>query len=180
MSLVNFKTIDYLAAGNSKQRRAFDTLNELQLLTKLASYNPVLCGTIPLEIDTDVSDLDIILDVADFSQFEQSVRQFYGDLACFCVKRKHIRSKPIIKVNFNYGGFEFELFGQNQTVTEQYAYLHMVIEHAILQRHPELRQPIINLKRKGVKTEPAFCTLLGLNGDPYEALLTYGRQNRMI
>ena len=32
----------------------------------LALYNPVLCGTIPIRIDTPQSDLDIVMEVYNF------------------------------------------------------------------------------------------------------------------
>ncbi|HRF37192.1 MAG TPA: DUF4269 domain-containing protein, partial [Saprospiraceae bacterium] len=54
----------------------------------------------------------------------------------------------------------------------QNAYRHLLIEARLLEeRGPEFRQQIIELKQQGVKTEPAFARLLGLEGDAYEALL---------
>ena len=46
------------------------------------------------------------------------------------------------------------------------------MEHRVLlAKGEEFRQEVINLKRQGWKTEPAFAKLLGLNGNPYEELL---------
>lgn len=175
-----FTTITYLASGNSRQTRAYDVMEKLQLFRDLAAYQPILCGTIPIEIDTETSDLDVILEVSDFDQFEEKVRGLYGEMDSFHVKRKSIRTEPVIKVNFSYSEFEFELFAQNQPVMQQYAYLHMIIEHAVLKQQPELKQAIIQRKKQGMKTEPAFCACLGLEGDPYEALLRYGRRKQII
>jgi hypothetical protein len=48
----------------------------------------------------------------------------------------------------------------------------MIIEHRVLiEKGEKFRQEIIKLKRQGLKTEPAFAKLLGLDGNPYEALL---------
>ncbi len=52
------------------------------------------------------------------------------------------------------------------------AYRHMIIEYRILLEKGEaFRQSIVELKRQGMQTEPAFALLLGLKGDPYTELL---------
>lgn len=77
-----------------------------------------------------------------------------------------------LKANFFIDDFEIEIFGQNIPTKQQNAYLHMLIEHKILQEKGEdFRMQIIELKKQGHKTEPAFTRLLNLQGDPYEALL---------
>ena len=49
----------------------------------------------------------------------------------------------------------------------------MLVEDKLLAQHGEaFRQQIVSLKRQGYKTEPAFALALGLEGDPYLALLT--------
>jgi hypothetical protein len=48
----------------------------------------------------------------------------------------------------------------------------MLVEERLL-RHggEELRQQIHQRKLQGSKTEPAFATVFGLTGDPYQTLL---------
>jgi hypothetical protein len=59
-------------------------------------------------------------------------------------------------------------------VMEQVAYRHMVVEWNILAANDDnFRGEIIRLKKSGMKTEPAFAQLLQLDGDPYQALLSY-------
>ncbi|WP_276310222.1 DUF4269 domain-containing protein [Bacillus salacetis] len=53
--------------------------------------------------------------------------------------------------------FDFELFGQMVPVRKQNAWLHMIIEHEIQQRYPNLKEEVMDLKNDGLKTEPAFC-----------------------
>jgi len=81
-----------------------------------------------------------------------------------------------VKMNFEFGGFEFECFGQPVPVERQYAYRHMLAEHDLLVRYPKMRNEVIRLKEQGIKTEPAFARLLQLDGDPYEALLGLERR----
>ncbi|WP_413531822.1 DUF4269 domain-containing protein [Empedobacter brevis] len=50
----------------------------------------------------------------------------------------------------------------------------MLIEAKILEKlGKDFKNKIIELKRKGYKTEPAFSKLLEVQGDPYLALLEY-------
>lgn len=43
-----FTSITYLQSGNEKQQKIYDVLNSLNIMEDLALYNPVLCGTIPI------------------------------------------------------------------------------------------------------------------------------------
>ncbi|MGB8001695.1 MAG: DUF4269 domain-containing protein, partial [Anaerobacillus sp.] len=53
-------------------------------------------------------------------------------------------------------------------------YLHMMIEYELMQKLPELKSKVLGLRKKGYKTEPAFCEILGITGDPYHGLIHYG------
>lgn len=72
------KNLEYLKSGNEKQRRAFKVINQLNMMEDLKIYSPILCGTIPLSIDTASSDLDIIMEVHDFSGFGDKINFLYG------------------------------------------------------------------------------------------------------
>lgn len=60
-----FLSIDYLKTGNERQSRAHEAILESRIFSELASFTPVLCGTIPIEVDIEESDLDIIMEVHD-------------------------------------------------------------------------------------------------------------------
>ena len=175
-----FHKIEYLQLGNERQHRAYKAISNLGIMDNLSEYNPILCGTVPIEIDIAGSDLDIIMKVVDFLEYEKRVATLYGDKENFNIKKLFIREASVIKVNFIFSGFEFELFAQHQPVKEQYAYLHMIIEDYLMKQFPDIRAEVIQLKIQGLKTEPAFCKVLGLEGDPFESLLNYGRRLGII
>ncbi|WP_050009687.1 DUF4269 domain-containing protein [Flavobacterium sp. B17] len=61
--MIDFTTINYLKTGNQKQKRAYEILTKYRIFEKLKDFSPLLAGTIPIEIDTEESDLDIICEV---------------------------------------------------------------------------------------------------------------------
>ena len=175
-----FDSVDRLRKGSDRQKKAYVAIAELGVFSALSAYSPVLCGTYPIDIDITGSDLDIVMRVDDFGAFSTRVDQLYGKLPGYRMREKEIRGVPSIKVNFAFGGFPFELFGQPVAAVEQYAYLHMVVEAYLLHKHPVIRNEIVRLKEQGMKTEPAFAQVFGLMGDPYETVLALGREMRVI
>ena len=174
--MTNFKTIDYLQQGNQRQQQAYKALKDLNIFENLKAYNPILTGTIPIDIDIPTSDLDIICCCDNHAAFQQALRRLFADKQNFKLKEKaHAGIKSTI-ARFDTTDFEIEIFGQQLPTEQQHAYRHMLIEHAILRaRGLEFKQQIRALKLAGLKTEPAFAKLLGLEGNPYEALLTWNQ-----
>lgn len=170
--MIDFTKLDYLKQGNPRQRRAFEVLDKYQIFQKLKEFSPILAGTIPIEIDIEGSDLDIICEVKDKIEFEKFLNKTFSefDLNIEILKINDIES---IICNFDLEDFSIEIFGQNKPTTQQNAYLHMIAEHRILQeKGEEFKQKITDLKKKGIKTEPAFGILLSLE-NPYEDLLNF-------
>lgn len=175
-----FLSIDYLKKGNSKQQLVYRVISSLNIMNDLKEFTPILCGTIPIGIDIEGSDLDIITEVYDFIYFEEVLRSLYGNQNGFNISRSYVRDVPVITANFYFEEFEIEIFGQSTPVQKQNAYFHMVIEHLIMEKFPNIRSEVIKLKKQGYKTEPAFCIVLGLDGDPYDSLIEYGMKRKMI
>ncbi|MES5938880.1 MULTISPECIES: DUF4269 domain-containing protein [unclassified Bacillus cereus group] len=174
-----FTSITYLQSGNEKQQKVYDVLNKLNIMEDLTLYSPVLCGTIPIRIDTLQSDLDIVMEVHNFDVFEQEMKSLYGSYKGFKIKKKKIKTTESIKVNFEFEGFKFELFAQPKPVRNQNAYRHMIVEHMLLIQHPHIREEILRLKENGLKTEPAFAQVLNIDGDPYDELILLGQEMRL-
>ncbi len=175
--MIDFTTIEYLKSGNERQQKAYQLLTKYRFFEKLKTYSPILAGTIPIEIDVEGSDLDIICEV-DLS-FEEDFLDELMLSKCIPgntdvqVHYPVIDGEKCIVLNFVLEDFPIEIFGQNKPTTQQNAYLHMMAEYRILQeKGEEFKQKIIQLKQQGMKTEPAFGLLLGLE-NPYEDLLKF-------
>jgi hypothetical protein len=175
MDSQNWKDVRYLAAGTSRQRRTYAILKDLGILTTLGIFDPVVAGTIPLGLYLPSSDIDIICEVAPAASqaFEQLLRFHYGHLPAFRLGRARSGPQPALVSSFRYAQVEVEVFGQALPTAQQYAFRHLVVEHAVLRAGgPAWRTAVRRLKEQGLKTEPAFAALLQLPGNPYEALLT--------
>jgi hypothetical protein len=173
--MIDFTMIAYLKNGNERQQYAFEILKKYEIFEKLHAYSPVLAGTIPIEIDIEGSDLDIICEVdLQFQEaFIETVRSFIPDHTEVYIENVAVNGEQCIVINYTLEGFLIEIFGQNKPVLQQNAYRHMIAEHKILQEKGEsFKQKIIELKKEGMKTEPAFGLLLGLE-NPYEELLKF-------
>ncbi|WP_367888708.1 MULTISPECIES: DUF4269 domain-containing protein [Cellulophaga] len=169
---MNFRTIEYLKSGNERQKLAFSEIKKHKVLEKLKKYNPILTGTIPIEIDVPESDLDIICECQNHSEFKAYLLDQFSqkkDFKVYSILQNDIESTI---AEFKTENFLFEIFGQNIPTEKQDAYRHMIIERNILEEKGfEFKQKVKDLKSSGIKTEPAFAKLLGLEGNPYIELL---------
>ena len=169
---MKFLDLETLAKGNERQKKAHAALHSLQLIEKLKEYSPVLAGTIPIDVDIESSDLDIICSAENLEEFGARVKDAYGDQKGFEINHKVHRNQPTVIVRFRAHGFPVELFAQAASVFTQPAVVHMLIEARLLAfAPPEARAKVRLLKRTGLKTEPAFAEVFDIKGDPYEELL---------
>jgi hypothetical protein len=169
---MNLNDISYLKRGNHRQRQAYAALHSLDIFNRLAEYSPVLAGTVPLSIDIFESDLDILCYAQDLDAFTDLLRELYGWKTNFELKTRAIRGVPAVMAGFEHAGFPIEIFTQAVPVEQQNGYRHMIIEYRLLALGgEEMAESIRQLKRNGLKTEPAFAQYLHLDGDPYQALL---------
>lgn len=168
--MIDFTNIEYLKSGTARQQHAYEVLSMHQVLEKLAAFDPILTGTIPINIDIETSDLDIICHFTNPVLFQKSVRHFFGREKRY---KEFTPNHPgAVAASFWLDDFEIEIFGQSIPTQQQAAYRHMLIEHKILiEKGEAFRQQIIELKKHGYKTEPAFGKLLGIDGNVYEELL---------
>lgn len=172
--MIDFSTIEYLKSGNERQILTYKTLTKNKVLEVLIEFDPILVGTIPINIDIENSDLDIICFWQNKNHFIEKVTFLFKNKSDFTIRETVINQHESIVANFKLDDFEIEIFGQNIPTKNQNGYRHMIIEYQILESRDEnFRQEIIKLKQNGYKTEPAFAKLLGLKNDPYIELLNY-------
>ncbi|MBK6265103.1 DUF4269 domain-containing protein [Marivirga sp. S37H4] len=171
---IDFTKIDYLKNGNDKQKRAFNTLTENEILANLQEFGPLLVGTIPINIDIENSDLDIICYYRNSNEFTEKIKERFHVYKDFKINESDHHEFNAVIAKFRIDDFEIELFGQNIPTRQQYAFRHMMIEYKLLcERGETFRQKIVDLKLQGYKTEVAFGVMLCLTGNPYLELLKF-------
>ena len=148
-----------------------DALQKVGVLSSLARFDPRVAGTPPLGLDLPDSDIDVLCHAPDPKDFALAVWAAFGNHPGFAARQWVSGGRPVI-ANFEAEGWTFELFGSRQPTEEQIGWRHFRIEQRLLSIGGEaLRTLIMDERRKGLKTEPAFAAVLHLSGNPYEALL---------
>lgn len=171
---MNVDNIEYLKNGSKQQQQAYTVLTDNQVLSKLKNFDPILAGTIPINIDIENSDLDIICYFEDKQDFINTITENFSKEKSFIIREEESSNTLNVVANFILNNLEIEIFGQNIPTRQQFAYRHMIVEYALLNQYGEqFRQQIIELKKQGHKTEPAFAIALNLTGDPYNELLKF-------
>ena len=145
---------------------------DLGLLTVLSDYQPIVIGTPPLGIATVESDIDIACSARCLQEFTRVVTQTYRSEHNFFSTESIQQGLDSVVINFRRSEWDIEIFCQNIPTVEQWGVRHFLVEQRILLLFPDLRSKILELKHKGLKTEPAFAHAMKLVGDPYEAVLT--------
>ena len=146
-------------------------LQDLNVTGKLARFEPTIIGTPPLGIDVESSDIDIACTHDDLQEFGSEAAKCFDHLNGF--RFEHVRDlpDPAVRAFFSTQGWDIELFCQTLPIQEQWGVRHFLIEKRLLEIQPKLKSLVIQLKRSGLKTEPAFAAALGLDGDPFKAML---------
>jgi hypothetical protein len=168
----NFDTIEYLKHGNDRQIQVFNLLRRHRILEQLTEFDPIVVGTIPINIDIESSDIDIICYYNNKTRFADKIVSLFEKQDGFRIWENDKIDQGATVATFTLKDFTVEIFGQNIPTRQQMAYRHMLIENNILlEKGEEFRKRVIELKQQGLKTEPAFAFLLELEGDPYIELL---------
>lgn len=151
--------------------RLWPILEELNILNSLAELHPMIAGTFPLDIYTEKSDVDILLQSHDLSLAIGKLKELFENFEEFEIQEMLVKTIPTVLCRFVFKGLNFEIFTQELEVLEQDAYQHFLIEEKILKRAgDDFKKRIIEAKQKDLKTEPAFAEMLQIEDCPYAAL----------
>lgn len=172
MSVSDCTSPDRLRGGNPVQRRCYAMLEREGIFRLLQPFSPLLAGTVPIGIDVEGSDLDIVCRIDSTEDFAAFAVRHFGGYRNF---ESYERDTRTIVCRFVCDDIPIEIFASDVEPFESNAWRHMIAEYKVLESAgDELRRAVVRLKRRGLKTEPAFARLLGLEGDPYEAMLRVG------
>ncbi len=162
-----------MRGGEPVSRTDYQTaVHQIGILEALAAYDPHVAGTPPLGVDTLTSDIDILCCAADAEAFVADVLRFYGEMSGFRIWQWVSKDRPVI-ATFRACGWDFEIFASPLPVAEQFGWRHFEMERRLLGLGGDgFKSAIQALRRQGLKTEPAFWSALGQEGDAYLGMLS--------
>ena len=179
----NWRRLDYLAHGNPRQRSAHALLTA-GVWDELAAQcsDMALVSTLAIGLDRPGSDLDILCQHPDPAAFaatfaEQGwqaspkgdniwlLERTFSCLDQSCADTGSDKSEA---------SWPLELYVTSAPIETLNGWRHLTLMAALLQRFGDaFYREVLRLRlEEGLKGEAAMCRLLGLAGDPYEALLT--------
>ncbi len=171
-SVAGFRNPQFLKYGTRRQRAAYQVLHQLRIWEVLKEFNIRLAGTIPIDVDIEGSDLDLICEASSPHLLISLLKRHYHGYMGYSM---NLTPDKVIVCRFQFDGWPIEIYGAAVKVERQRAWVHMIAEWDLLRkRGPMAHAEIRRMKRQGMKTEPAFARLFGLKGDPYQALYRMG------
>jgi len=163
--------IDIAEADGNGMLDYRQAIERLGILDVLGDHDPHIAGTLPLGIDVPGSDIDILCHAPDANAFTRLVWTAFGNQPGFSIRQWTGEERPVI-ASFEAHGRAVELFGHPSPVRLQRGWRHFEIERRLLALGGALfRHAVMERRRRGARTEPAFADSLHLKGDPYASLL---------
>ncbi|MFM5474323.1 DUF4269 domain-containing protein [Aeromonas veronii] len=175
----NWRRLDYLAHGNPRQRSAHALLTT-GVWDELAAQcaDMALVSTLAIGLDRPGSDLDILCQHADPAAFAATFAE-QGWLASpkgdnIWLLERVFPYATDSDCDKSEGSWPLELYVTPTPIETLNGWRHLTLMAALLEQFGDaFYREVLRLRlEEGVKGEAAMCRLLGLAGDPYEALLT--------
>lgn len=179
----NWRRLDYLAHGNPRQRSAHALLTT-GVWDELAAQcaDMALVSTLAIGLDRPGSDLDILCQHPDPAEFaatfaEQGWQASAKGDNIWLLERTFAcldQSCAVSGCHQSDARWPLELYVTPAPIETLNGWRHLTLMAALLQRFGDaFYREVLRLRlEEGLKGEAAICRLLGLAGDPYEALLT--------
>ncbi|MFM5584946.1 DUF4269 domain-containing protein [Aeromonas veronii] len=179
----NWRRLDYLAHGNPRQRSAHALLTA-GMWNELAAQcaDLALVSTLAIGLDRPGSDLDILCQHPDPAEFaatfaEQGWQASAKGDNVWLLERTFTRLDQHCvdsSCDNSIASWPVELYVTPAPIETQNGWRHLTLMAALLERFGDaFYHEVLRLRlEEGLKGEAAMCRLLGLAGDPYEALLT--------
>ncbi|BBT94915.1 diadenosine tetraphosphate hydrolase [Aeromonas veronii] len=179
----NWRRLDYLAHGNERQRSAHALLTA-GVWDELAAQcaDMALVSTLAIGLDRPGSDLDILCQHPDPAEFaatfaEQGWQASAKDENIWLLERTFAsldQSCAVSGSDKSEASWPLELYVTPAPIETLNGWRHLTLMAALLERFGDaFYREVLRLRlEEGLKGEAAMCRLLGLAGDPYEALLT--------
>lgn len=153
------------------QLRYYEAVEQLQLGRRLQQWNWQLSGLLPLGIEIDDAEIDVVCSCADPAIFAETVWNEFGAAGEFRIWQRTTKEQSVV-ARFRAFGWEVEIYGSSVPLRQQLAVRHYEIEKRLLCLGGDrLRSSVRRMKQSGIKAERAFAMILNLTGDPHEALL---------
>ena len=158
-------------------RRSYEhALAECGVLEVLTPFDPRVAGTPPLGLELPDSDIDVLCFALDPHRFTDTVWRAFSDAPAFTAKQWVDPPRAVIAC-FEVAGWRIEVYGEATPIERQRGWRHFAVERRLLAiGGPNFRAAVLAVRRQGIKTEPAFATVLGLSGDPYIAMVDLDEQ----
>lgn len=184
----NWRRLDYLAHGNPRQRSAHALLTA-GVWDELAAQcaDMALVSTLAIGLDRPGSDLDILCQHPDPAEFAatleaQGWQASAKDDNVWLLERTFSgldQSCADTGSDTSEASWPLELYVTPAPIETLNGWRHLTLMAALLERFGDaFYREVLRLRlEEGLKGEAAMCRLLGLAGDPYEALLTLEGRN---
>lgn len=156
----------------------FVALKDINIFSEFKGFSPLISGTFPLDIQIENSDIDILMQTGDLPDLQNLLQVKYGHYKHYhSTIVKNPNGKALV-VDFEYAGFVFEIYAEDKPTVIQNSNLHFILEERILKlANAEFRNKILELKKSGIKTEPAFAQILKIPGDSYAGMIELHRKS---
>ncbi|EKP0309896.1 DUF4269 domain-containing protein [Aeromonas veronii] len=184
----NWRHLDYLAHGNPRQRSAHALLTA-GVWDELAAQcaDLALVSTLAIGLDRPGSDLDILCQHPDPAAFAATLEaqgwqaSVKGDNIWLLERTFSCldQSCAVSGSDKSEASWPLELYVTPAPIETLNGWRHLTLMAALLERFGDaFYREVLRLRlEEGLKGEAAMCRLLGLAGDPYEALLTLEGRN---